>query len=629
MGDRNEENGPPIPNKSEKTRFGLAPNLLSDGEPRPHESPGQTRFNMAAPTFTQVPRTAQFRFETSPEVDSGVDEPGYETFERESILSHASGKEKLKFGQMFYLFFVRGLQVFSVLFLLAVLFGLMGYFLFYDSIYQGKTGSLKQPAGAELSIPPTNVRFFDLLVAGRRFAYLIDATETMGPFVDSPKFLYAENRVQQSLKELQEFDFYEVFFFNSKLIPTHGSETRPSLVAVTPAHLHATSEMIGNVEPAGTCDLKNIILTTLEAKPDIILLACTSSVAEQLGTTARETLKTAAGETKIYAVEIGDSSKPLNMTPLEKLVQEVGGQYQWYHFDDSSDLIGELHAAKRNVFENVSIPPLTEMIEGDFKFYDDVSREDTRKISPFGKEIVANLDRSGSTDQLLTDSPKVVRLSNQSIREIETDARIVYLSGFAGMPQSPNHPAMLRVGAENRLALWIQGAKAELPAAEYLIGLCYKNGVRVKQDENKAFQCELRAAQQGCQPAMYLVAAEYHEQGESGSTADKNALYYSKYWAEKGAKLGEPLSQCFWANHFAAGAEDRFAWLEKSAKQNLPEAQYLLGKCYETGNGTAQDMDKAGLWYERSSKQGFAAAQMALDKIQRNKDIGNEGKIEQ
>jgi len=164
------------------------------------------------------------------------------------------------------------------------------------------------------------------------------------------------------------------------------------------------------------------------------------------------------------------------------------------------------------------------------------------------------------------------------------------------------------------LALWIQGAEAELPAAEYLIGLCYQNGVRVTTDENKAFQCQLKAALQGCQPAMFLLAREYKTRSEV-NPSDQNAMAYAKYWTEKGAKLGEPLSQNFWANHFTNTQEERFSWLEKAAAQGLSEAQYLLGKCFETGNGTNLDKNVAVIWYEKAAKQGFTAAQIAWDKI--------------
>jgi TPR repeat protein len=308
-------------------------------------------------------------------------------------------------------------------------------------------------------------------------------------------------------------------------------------------------------------------------------------------------------------VEIADTIKPLSETPLEKLAKGLHGDYQWLNIQGNTPSVNELNTAQKNIYENTSSPPLTEMVHADFRFTDDVSRPGTQKNSPFGKEIVTDANRFSDDDS--SASPKRLPLPDAEILEIETDARIVYMSGFTSSPQSPQ---MLRVGAENRLALWIRGASAELPAAEYLIGLCYKNGVRVTSDENKALQCQLKAAWQGCQPAMFLVAMEYKARNET-NPSDKNAIPYAKYWAEKGAKLGEPLAQCFWANHFTNTPEDRSSWLEKAANQDLPEAQYLLGKCFETGNGVGADKGMAAVWYEKSAKQGFAAAQMAVEQL--------------
>ncbi len=43
-------------------------------------------------------------------------------------------------------------------------------------------------------------------------------------------------------------------------------------------------------------------------------------------------------------------------------------------------------------------------------------------------------------------------------------------------------------------------------------------------------------------------------------------------------------------------------WVEKSAGQGNPIAQYLSVKSHENGNGVSRDMEKARYYYEQASK---------------------------
>ena len=611
MGNHHEENVPPNPDKSEKTRFDFAPNLPADSDPiRQQDGSVQTRFGMIPPTLRTVTRpvkTGQFRFDGSPETEANTDDSnGYMT-RIEPVYSHL-GQKTSKTGEIFPILFFRLFQVALFLFLFFALPGLIFFFVFYDSIYPPPQ-SHPDPS----SIPLTTVRFFDLLASGRRFVFLVDTTELMATQADSSSLLLIKSKLQQSLRDLKEFDSFELLCFNHQISATFGQDITVTLVPADKFHRSRAEERIGAIQPTGSGDLKRGILAALALKPDTIFLLCHSINAEQLNTKVLDEIQAAAGKTKLYTVEVADSIKPLHETLLEKLTQNLHGDYQWLNILEKTTQVNELIWIQKENEKNMSIPPLTGMIEADFKFYDDVSRPETS--SPFGQEIVAG-SRSLENDNSLSPA-KQLSLPDSVIREIETDARIVYMSGLIGFPQNP---PMLHVGAENRLALWIQGAKAELPAAEYLIGLCYKNGVRVTSDENKAFQCQFKAALQGCQPSMFLVAMEYNLHNENNSP-NQNAISYMKYWVEKGAKLGEPFAQCFWANHFTNTPEERFSALEKAANQGLSEAQYLLGKCFETGNGVIPDKSVAAIWYEKAAKQGYTAAQTAWDKLKADAEL--------
>ena len=619
MGDHNEENVPQNPNKTEKTRFNFVPNLPADSEPVQQTDSVPTRFGMVSPTLTDLTvqtrktKTGLFRLDGSPETDLVVNDSGYNMAKVGLVYSH-TGQNTPKTSEILSIVFFRIFQATIYFLLLLVLLGLGIYFVFYDSIYPPRT--TQSNLWEHSSIPPTTVRFFDLVASGRRFVFLIDTTEQMEPQTDSSTLYSIKNKLQQSLRDLKEFDFFELLCFNHQISATFGQDISVTLIPADSSHLSKAGKTIEEIQPMGSCDLKRAIFAALALKPDIIFLLCHSTNTEQLNAKVLEEIQAAADKTKLYSVEVADSIKPLHETLLEKLTQNLHGDYQWLSILQKTSQAEGLNRIQKENYENISVPPLTEMIEADFKFYSDVSRPETQKRSPFGQEIVTSSNFSSENNNL--SSPKQLSISDTLIREIETDARIVYMSGLI---DRPHNPPMLHVGAENRLALWIQGGKAELPAAEYLLGLCYKNGARVKSDETKAFQCQFKAALQGCQPAMFLVAMEYKTQSET-NPPDQSAISYMKYWLEKGAKLGEPLAQCYWANHFTNTPEERFSWLEKAANQDLPEAQYLFGKCFETGSGTITDKSVAVIWYEKAAKQGYTAAQIAWDKLKADSTTG-------
>jgi TPR repeat protein len=53
-------------------------------------------------------------------------------------------------------------------------------------------------------------------------------------------------------------------------------------------------------------------------------------------------------------------------------------------------------------------------------------------------------------------------------------------------------------------------------------------------------------------------------------------------------------------------------WHEKAAEAGSAEAQYRLGRFYETGLETAPDLVAARLWYSRAAEQGHPTAQLRL-----------------
>jgi TPR repeat protein len=56
-------------------------------------------------------------------------------------------------------------------------------------------------------------------------------------------------------------------------------------------------------------------------------------------------------------------------------------------------------------------------------------------------------------------------------------------------------------------------------------------------------------------------------------------------------------------------------WIKKSADNNYPEAQHLLGYCYEIGEGIEQDLVKAIEFYRKAATNGYEDSIEKLEKI--------------
>lgn len=86
--------------------------------------------------------------------------------------------------------------------------------------------------------------------------------------------------------------------------------------------------------------------------------------------------------------------------------------------------------------------------------------------------------------------------------------------------------------------------------------------------------------------------------------------------ADKGHKKAQyRLGRCYdKGNGVAEDDKQAVLWYGKSAAQGYAKAQYQLGKCYKNGEGVAKDINKAVDLFTKAAKQDNADAQLALGK---------------
>ena len=110
--------------------------------------------------------------------------------------------------------------------------------------------------------------------------------------------------------------------------------------------------------------------------------------------------------------------------------------------------------------------------------------------------------------------------------------------------------------------------------AQFGMGLMYKNGRGVPQNDQQAADWYRKAAEQGIPPAQNNLALMYAS--------------------------GEGIAQDY---------QQAADWFHKAADKNIAQAQYSLGMLYINGEGVTQDYKQADEWLKKADKQGYAAAQ--------------------
>ncbi|CAG8659452.1 4602_t:CDS:1, partial [Gigaspora rosea] len=124
--------------------------------------------------------------------------------------------------------------------------------------------------------------------------------------------------------------------------------------------------------------------------------------------------------------------------------------------------------------------------------------------------------------------------------------------------------------------------------AKIFVAKCYEKGLNVSRDKNKAIVWYIKASE--CAAAEYFVGSYYFEQQKYRDAFE---------WLENSAKKGHAmalhtLGVC---HQKALGTKvnnvEGFNSFYKAAKRGIPKSQYELAKCYEFGNGTEKDLDKA------------------------------------
>ncbi len=106
---------------------------------------------------------------------------------------------------------------------------------------------------------------------------------------------------------------------------------------------------------------------------------------------------------------------------------------------------------------------------------------------------------------------------------------------------------------------------------------------------------------------LLLVTAAVFQLPAQQNEADRKVLAEIRAEADKGdAKARYELGRAFFSGTLGVVKDEAEAvkWFRKAAEQNVVDAQFSLGVCYDSGEGVAKDEVEAYKWWLLAAGQG-------------------------
>ena len=140
--------------------------------------------------------------------------------------------------------------------------------------------------------------------------------------------------------------------------------------------------------------------------------------------------------------------------------------------------------------------------------------------------------------------------------------------------------------------------------ADMLLYQCYKNGIGVSKNQDKAITYITAASEKNSVQAQRELAMIYLNDHKYPKGDVLSTFYYGKMLLEG---LGMKINKKEGANYILLAADKGF-----------PQAMYYLGNCYMNGNGLIKNSEQAVKWYKRAAGVGISKAQWELAQCFRN-----------
>jgi TPR repeat protein len=141
--------------------------------------------------------------------------------------------------------------------------------------------------------------------------------------------------------------------------------------------------------------------------------------------------------------------------------------------------------------------------------------------------------------------------------------------------------------------------------AEHHLGICYFDGEGVTKDPSLAFTWMQKSCDHDYIPASRLLGT-FYEDGIGVAKDEKKAFDLYTSAAQRNDKNAQyVLGKRFQTGKCTAKQDFKqcFDWYEKAANNNHSHSKYELAFCYDHGRGVAKNHEKAHEWYTRYFQQ--------------------------
>ncbi|WP_323760978.1 SEL1-like repeat protein [Maricaulis sp.] len=156
-------------------------------------------------------------------------------------------------------------------------------------------------------------------------------------------------------------------------------------------------------------------------------------------------------------------------------------------------------------------------------------------------------------------------------------------------------------------------ATAEVPLAQYRLGMMHQQGLGVPHDTSRAIELLDAAAAQGMTDARDALVQILIEAAETSDSLEDGVPYY-----EHAASVGDVQAKAVLGSYYFSGQvlpQDLgrgLTLLREAAEGGDVRAQSNLGYAYRTGTGVARDDSVAFRWYLEAAEAGMVRAQAAV-----------------
>jgi TPR repeat protein len=146
--------------------------------------------------------------------------------------------------------------------------------------------------------------------------------------------------------------------------------------------------------------------------------------------------------------------------------------------------------------------------------------------------------------------------------------------------------------------------------AQAVLGLMYAEGRGVRKNEKEAVRWYRLAADQGDADAQYTLGVRYAT-GRGVPQDDKEAVRWYRLAADQGYANAQHALGFSYGDGRGVPQDDKEAvrWWRLAADQGHADAQNNLGLMYANGRGVPQDYNEAVRWFRLAADQGHASAQ--------------------